>query len=285
VRILITGASGMLGQDLVQVARAARWDAVPLTRADLDITDADAVDSAIRAAGADVVVNCAAWTDVDGAESALSDAVAVNGTGAGNVARAAHATGAWTVHISSDYVFDGTKGSPYLESDPTGPVSAYGHSKLAGEEGVARSAPDRHTIVRSSWLFGAHGRCFPATILGLAAERDELAVVDDQVGCPTFTEHLATALIEVAEQRPLGMLHLAGSGSCSWFDLAGRAVELAGVRCHITRARTEDMPRPAARPAYSVLVSERAGAPALPPWQQGIEDYMTVWAAQREVPA
>ncbi|MBV8668646.1 MAG: sugar nucleotide-binding protein, partial [Candidatus Eremiobacteraeota bacterium] len=163
MRFAITGAAGMLGQDLVAAARSAGHEGLGLPRAELDITDRAAVDDALGAARADVVVNCAAWTDVDGAETSPEAALAVNGTGAGNVARAAAATGGWTIHISSDYVFHGSKRSPYVESDAVGPVSSYGHSKLAGEREVAREAPGNHTIVRSSWLFGAFGPCFPAT--------------------------------------------------------------------------------------------------------------------------
>ncbi len=273
-RVLITGAGGMLGQDLVEAA--GEMDTIALTHADLDIADRDAVNDAIRSHRPDVVLNCAAWTDVDGAEADEAGATLINGAGAGNVARAAAAAGAWTIHISSDYVFDGTKPEPYVESDPTAALSAYGRSKLAGELEVAKEAPERHTIVRSSWLFGIHGRCFPATIMRLAAERDELAVVDDQTGCPTFTGHLAPALLHLTEGPPLGVIHVAGSGSCSWFELARRIVELGGLDCQVKPARTADMARPAPRPAYSVLVSERPEAPALPAWQEGLADYLAV---------
>ena len=182
MHFVITGAAGMLGQDLVAAAKGAGHEALALPRADLDISDRAAVDDALASSRADVVFNCAAWTDVDGAETSPDEALAINGAGAGNVARAAAAAGAWTIHVSSDYVFDGTKRSPYLESDAVGPVSSYGRSKLEGEHEVAAAAPERYTIVRSSWLFGVGGPCFPATILRLAAERDELNVVDDQVG-------------------------------------------------------------------------------------------------------
>jgi dTDP-4-dehydrorhamnose reductase len=267
----------MLGQDLVAAARAEGLDVTALTHSELDIADRDAVDALVPAAAPDLLVNCAAWTDVDGAEEAVADALAVNGTGAGNVARAADACGAWTIHISSDYVFDGTKQQPYLESDPTNPLSEYGRSKLAGEVEVAKAAPTRHTILRSSWLFGTHGRCFPKTILGLAQERDELSVVDDQRGCPTFTEHLAQAIIELTDHTPPpGVLHLAGAGECSWFEFASYLVELAGLSCAIRPVSTAEMPRPAVRPAYSVLRSERTDRPELPSWRQGADDFMAV---------
>jgi dTDP-4-dehydrorhamnose reductase len=278
MRLLITGAAGMLGQDVVRAARAAAVDCVPLSRSELDITDQAAVHAALRRAEPDVVVNCAAWTDVDGAESAFEAASAVNAQGAANVATAASQAGAWTVHISSDYVFDGAKREPYTESDATSPLSAYGRSKLAGEAAVAAAAPGSSTIVRSSWLFGRGGRCFPATILALAAERDELTVVDDQVGCPTFTGHLADALIALATgERPPGVVHLAGAGSCSWYELAGQIVRMAGLQCEVRPGSTAEMPRPAARPAYSVLGTERAReAPSLPRWHRGLEEYMAL---------
>jgi dTDP-4-dehydrorhamnose reductase len=276
VRIAITGAAGMLGQDLGHAAKAAGHDVLPFPRAELDITDATAVAQVLDDARPDVVVNCAAWTNVDGAESDEAGALAVNGAGAGNVARAAAAAGAWTVHVSSDYVFDGTKRQPYVESDPVNPVSAYGRTKLAGERAVADAAPERHTTVRSSWLFGAGGPCFPATILRLAAERDELNVVEDQVGCPTFTRHLAPALVRIAERRPVGILHLAGDGSCSWYEFAREIVARAGLRCEVKPCSTAQMPRPATRPAYSVLRSRRGdAAPVLPQWRQGLAEYMT----------
>jgi dTDP-4-dehydrorhamnose reductase len=287
MRFAITGAAGMLGQDLLAAVSDAGHGVIALPRAELDITDAGAVAQTLSAAGADVVVNCAAWTDVDGAERSSEAALAVNGAGAGNVARAAAASGAWTIHVSSDYVFDGAKRSPYLESDPVGPLSWYGRSKLAGERAVADAAPERHTIVRSSWLFGAGGPCFPATILRLAGERDELRVVDDQVGCPTFTVHLARALVELGEGaggvRAAGIVHVAGGGVCSWFEFAREIVAGADVRCEVQPCSTAEMPRPATRPAYSVLRSERgAQAPVLPDWHQGLEQYLGLTAA-REV--
>ena len=278
MRFGITGAAGMLGQDLVAAVQAAGHDAVALSRQALDITDAGAVADALGGeARVDVVVNCAAWTDVDGAERSPDEAQAVNGVGAGNVARSAATSSAWTIHISSDYVFDGAKRSPYVESDEVGPLSSYGRSKLAGERAVAAAAPTRHTIVRSSWLFGAGGPCFPATILRLAAERPELKVVDDQVGCPTFTGHLATALVDVGARtaRPVGLLHLAGAGRCSWYEFAQEVVAGAEVTCEVQPCSTDEMPRPAARPAYSVLGSERGDdAPVLPHWRQGLSEYM-----------
>ena len=316
-RLLITGAAGMLGQDVERAARARELEVVALGRRDLDITDPAALDRAFRDARPHVVVNCAAWTDVDGAEADPAAARAVNAAGAGNVARAAREGGAWTIHVSSDYVFDGTKREPYLESDGPAPVSAYGRSKLEGERAVAQAAPGAHTIVRSSWLFGHGGPCFPATILRLASERDELRVVDDQVGCPTFTGHLARVLVELATHAapPLGpavparqnpppgsedpapaapppgsedpapaapapgLLHVAGGGECSWFEFAREILALAGSGAAVSPCTTAEMPRPAARPAYSVLRSERSDAPCLPDWREGLREYLAARVA------
>lgn len=283
MRLLITGAGGMLGQDVVGAAHAAGVESAAPTHAELDITEEAAVAAAVRDAMPNVVINCAAFTDVDGAESALESALAVNEAGAANVARAATEAGAWTVHISTDYVFDGSKREAYVESDPTRPLQAYGRSKLAGELAVARAAPESHTIVRSSWLFGIGGRCFPRTILELAAGREALSVVDDQVGCPTFTAHLAPALVALATARPpLGIIHVAGAGPCTWFELASEIVRIAGLECEVRPCSTADMPRPATRPHNSVLGTERPGeAPELPSWHRGIEGYMALTVSAR----
>ena len=163
------------------------------------------------------------------------------------------------MQVSSDYVFDGTATSPYLESAPTGPRSAYGRSKLAGELAVAEGAPGAHAIVRTAWLFGAHGGNFVATMLRLARERDELTVVDDQIGCPTFAGHLAEALVTIAERRLAGVRHVAGGGACSWYDLAAATFAATGADVSLRRGSSADLDRPAPRPAYSVLRTERSG--------------------------
>jgi len=264
----------MLGHDVAAAAARAGHDAVPLARRELDVGDAAAVRETVAAARPDAVLNCAAWTDVDGAEANEADALAVNCAGAGNVAAAAAAAGAFTVQVSTDYVFDGTSTQPYVESSPTAPIGAYGRTKLAGERAVAEAARGAHAIVRSSWLFGEHGGNFVATMLRLASERDALTVVDDQVGCPTFTGHLATALVTIAEQRLGGVRHVAGAGSCSWFDLAAATFAATGAAVELTRGRTADLDRPAPRPAYSVLRSEHPDTPVLPPWQAGLNAYL-----------
>jgi dTDP-4-dehydrorhamnose reductase len=272
MRLLVTGAAGMLGRDVVAAAGDAGHEVAALARADLDITDADAVRAAIQAARPDAVINCAAWTDVDGAEADEAGATAINGTGAGHVAAAAAETGAHLVHVSTDYVFDGDADEPYPEDAATGPRSAYGRSKLAGEHAVARHGA---AIVRSSWLFGPHGRNFVDTIRRLGTERSELAVVDDQVGCPTYTGHLAPALVVVAERRLTGVLHVAGQGRCSWFDLAKATFEEAGIDCRVRPQSTAAAGLPAPRPGLSALASTRGDAPVLPPWREGLRAHLS----------
>jgi dTDP-4-dehydrorhamnose reductase len=277
MRLLVTGAAGMLGTDVVACATA--HDVIALARAELDITDADAVRAAVRDTRPEAIVNCAAWTDVDGAEANEEAATRINGDGAGHLAAAAAESGAHIVHVSTDYVFPGDARTPYEEADPTGPRTGYGRSKLAGERAVAAAAPDAHAIVRTAWVFGPHGSNFVDTMLSLAATRDELSVVDDQVGCPTYTGHLARALIEVAERRTHGMLHVAGGGACTWFELARATFERAGIKVTVHPCTTADFPRPAPRPAYSVLGSTRSDAPVLAPWQEGLAAHL----AAREV--
>jgi dTDP-4-dehydrorhamnose reductase len=212
-----------------------------------------------------LVLHAAAWTDVDGAEGDPDGARAVNVDGTRNVV----SLGAPIVYYSTDYVFDGSKREPYLESDPTAPLGEYGRSKLEGEAEVREG-----WIVRSSWLFGPTGHNFLRTMLRLGAERDEVAVVDDQRGSPTYVGHLAAATEELLE-RPGGVWHLAADGDCTWADFAEAIFEEAGVDCGVRRISTAEFPRPAKRPAYSVLRSEREGAPTLPHWREGLRECLT----------
>jgi dTDP-4-dehydrorhamnose reductase len=254
----------MLGQD---VLRAAGDRGVGLTRADLDVTDSAAVAEAV---GGATVINCAGYTDVDGAEADPETAHAVNERGARTVAEAA----ARVVYVSTDYVFDGSKTGAYLESDAVNPLSAYGRSKLAGERATLTASP-HSVIVRTSWLFGAGGRNFVDTMLALGRERDEVEVVTDQVGSPTWSAHLAEGLVELAERRgDIGIFHAAGTGACSWYELAVEVFDRGGVRCRVLPTTSERYSRPAPRPAYSVLASERDEVPVLPPWQEGVAAYL-----------
>jgi dTDP-4-dehydrorhamnose reductase len=272
MRVLVTGAGGMLGTDVVAVARERGHECVGLTRTELDVTDAGAVEAAVARVAPQAIVNCAAWTDVEGAEDTESAALAVNGAGAGNLARAASAAGAQLVQVSTDYVFDGTATRPYVESDPTNALSAYGRTKLAGEQEIAAASPE-HAIVRTAWLFGPGGSNFVTTMLRLAAgARDELAIVTDEVGCPTYTRHLAPRLIEFAEHRTPGVIHLAGSGHCSRNEFAKAIFAQAGLGLTVTATTQAELAMKAPRPAWSVLGSEREIEP-LPPWRDGIVAY------------
>ncbi len=275
----MTGAGGMLGRAVVDAAAARGHDVHGATRAQLDVGDAAAVRRAVAAQRPQAVVNCAAYTDVDGAESDRAAAAAVNGDGAGHVAAATAEVGAAIVHVSTDYVFDGSKREPWLESDPTGPLGVYGETKLAGEHAVAAANP-AHAIVRTAWLYGAGGRNFVDTMLALGAQREEVSVVTDQVGCPTWTGHLAGALVALAE-RPsqTGIHHIAAAGSCSWNELAREVFARAQIDCRVLPATSEDFPRPATRPAYSVLGTERADPLVLAPWRQGLAEYLATRVA------
>jgi dTDP-4-dehydrorhamnose reductase len=289
VRLLVTGAGGMLGQDVLRAAARAGDEALALTHDDLDVADASAVARALErwqaeGAGAGAVVNCAAYTNVDGAEVDPEAALAVNGAGAGNLARASAELGVGMLHVSSDYVFSGSpnlgadgRPRPYLERDATGPLSVYGQSKLAGEREVL-AASRRHLVVRSSWLFGVHGPNFAATMLRLAQEREGVEVVDDQIGCPTWTAHLAPAIVGMLARELCGLVHLAGAGQVSWNGFAREIFRQVQAECEVRPTTTAAMSRPAPRPAYSALESERDDVLPLPPWQDGLAGFLAARA-------
>jgi dTDP-4-dehydrorhamnose reductase len=252
--VLITGAGGQLGHALAETFP----EATALTRAAWDVT----LPAPELVASCHSVLHAAAWTDVDGAEDDPQGAAAVNVGGTQHVA----ALGVPLVAFSTDYVFDGSKRSPYVESDAPNPLGAYGRSKLHGEAAAA----ERAWIVRTSWLFGWTGHNFVRTMLRLGAERDEVAVVDDQRGCPTYVGHLAAALPDVVE-HPHGVYHVAASGDCTWADFAEAIFEDAGFACRVRRITTAELAVRAPRPAYSVLRSEK-GAPELPHWREGLRE-------------
>jgi dTDP-4-dehydrorhamnose reductase len=253
-RVLITGAGGQLGRALVR--EFATEEVVALRREEWDVSL-----PAPPGLEPDVVLHAAAWTDVDGAEADPQGAAAVNVGGSQHVA----ALGAPVVAYSSDYVFDGRKREPYVESDGPNPASAYGRTKLHGEA----AAGERSWVVRSSWLFGATGHNFLLTMLRLGADRDEVAVVDDQRGCPTYVGHLAAATRQLLE-LPYGVWHVAADGDCTWAEFAEAIFAEAGLDCRVRRISTAELGRPAPRPAYSVLRSEKPGAPRLPHWREGL---------------
>ncbi|PZF79414.1 dTDP-4-dehydrorhamnose reductase [Jiangella anatolica] len=273
MRWLVTGAAGMLGRDMTTVLDGAQVTA--LTRADLDITDAAAVDTAVS--GHDVIVNTAAWTDVDGAETAEEAATAVNGAGPAHLAAACARHGARLVHVSTDYVFDGAATAPYPEDAPTAPRSAYGRSKLAGERAVLAALPDAGYVVRTAWLYGEHGGNFVRTMARLAAQRDTLDVVDDQRGQPTWSMDVAHAIAGlVRADAPAGVYHATNAGETTWFGLARAVFAQLGLDPARVRPTTTDrFPRPAPRPAYSVLGHDgwaRAGLAPLRPWDEALAE-------------
>lgn len=284
MKLLVTGAGGMLGRDVVLAAGNAGHDVVGFGHTELDITDASVLGTKFELERPDVVINCAAWTDVDGAEESEEAALTVNGTAAGNVASAAADVGASVVYVSSDYVFDGSKGAPYVETDQTAPLSAYGRTKLAGEEATA-GANKRHFVVRSSWLFGIGGSNFVETMLRLASTQNEVLVVRDQVGSPTYTWHLAYGIVRLIEGVEFGIHHMAAGGACSWYDFAREIFDQAKVECLVLSATTDMLGRPAPRPAYSALESQREHAIELPPWRDGLSAYLSQRAAEQEAGA
>jgi dTDP-4-dehydrorhamnose reductase len=277
MKVLVAGAGGMLGHDFVLAATNAGHDVVGCDRARMDVADPDAVRRRLDHERPDIVINCAAWTDVDGAESAEAQAFAVNGTGAGNVAAAAREVGAAVVYVSTDYVFDGEKGEPYVESDQPAPLSAYARTKLAGEEATA-AANKRHFIVRSSGLFGVSGKNFVDTMLRLGESMSEVTVVRDQVTSPTYTWHLAYGLTRLIEGIEYGIHHMAAAGRCSWYEFAGEIFEQAKIDCKVLSITSEMFGQAADRPPYSVMQSQREHAIRLPSWHDGLAGYL----AQRE---
>jgi dTDP-4-dehydrorhamnose reductase len=284
MRVLVTGAAGMLGHDVLGVLERAGHRSIAVDLPELDIADVGAVEALFERERPDATINCAAFTDVDGAESNREAAHAVNADGAGNLARAAAALGTPLLHISTDYVFDGEPPldgvgarRAYLESDPTGPRSVYGESKLAGERQVLAASP-RHTVARTAWLYGVHGRNFVETMLRLASERDAVQVVVDQTGCPTWSGHLAPALLGLIEREVRGLVHLAGGGSVSWNGFAREIFRQAELDCEVQEITSEQIARPAERPAWSVMESEREEIIPMPDWRDGLAGYLAARA-------
>jgi dTDP-4-dehydrorhamnose reductase len=273
MRVLVTGANGMLGHDVIRVAEDMRHQVIALGHDDLDVTDPQRVERMITRERPGAVINCAAWTDVDGAEESEKEASLVNAQGAGFVADAADKVDAKVVYISTDYVFDGTSG-PYGESDDPEPINAYGRTKLAGERATAL-VNGRSFIVRTSWLFGPHGGNFVETMLRLGEGGGPVVVVHDQVGNPTYTGHLAVGLLRLVDSAAYGIHHMTGEGSCSWYEFAMEIFRQAEVVTRVMASTSDMMERPAKRPADSVLVSRRSAPIKLPPWQRGLSDYLT----------
>ncbi|MNS78566.1 dTDP-4-dehydrorhamnose reductase [compost metagenome] len=284
MRVFVTGAQGMLGQDLVPVLKAAGDTVIQSGMqpsedpnfVHLDITDLEATKQAITSARPDVVINCAAYTNVDGAEADPDSAYRVNALGTWNLALACQEVGAAMLLVSTDYVFDGKKGSAYDEYDAPNPQSVYGRSKYAGEQHL-QQVLKRFYIVRTAWLYGHHGKNFVETILKAAAERPELKVVNDQWGCPTWTRDLAEAINRIIRTGRYGIYHATGHGECTWMDFARKIVELGEMATPVLPQTTAELNRPAPRPRYSVMSNASmrlANLPQLPDWQQSLMQYL-----------
>jgi dTDP-4-dehydrorhamnose reductase len=273
-RVLVTGGGGQLGREFALLLGA---DAEAPDHAHLDVSDEESVQRAFALYAPELVLHCAAWTDVDGAESDPDGAWRANEYGSRHVARAARACGASLVGFSTDYVFAGDDPTGYDERSPVAPRSVYGASKLAGERALLTEHPEAY-IVRTAWLFSPRGRNFLLTMLRLGAERDEVAVVDDQIGCPTATPHLARATLELLERCGPGTYHLAGAGSTSWHGFATAIMQDAGLRARVEAISSSELQRPARRPACSILRTVHADAPRLPHWRDGLRDCLAALA-------
>jgi dTDP-4-dehydrorhamnose reductase len=273
MRVTLFGASGLLGQDLVQQLGGEELIA-PSSKA-ADLTDHARIRDLIRESRPDWVILSAAYTDVDGCETNRELAFAVNCEGAVNVARAAREVGSRLLFVSTDYVFDGSKRSPYEITDARNPASVYGESKAQAEERLIEILPNV-CIARTSWLFGHGGKCFPATILKLASTRPEISVVNDQRGSPTFTRDLAGALVQLCRASAQGIVHVTNSGNCTWYEFATEIVRESGLPTKVKPVTTAEFPRPARRPAYSVLSpgSLQTHNIRMPEWQDALRRYL-----------
>ena len=274
ITVALTGAGGMLGHAIQKVFSDVHL--IPFTRTDLDVTDLDDTVKKVRGARPDFLIHAAAFTNVDACETEPEKAYLVNGVGARNLAIACEEVRCPIMHISSDYVFDGAKGSPYDEWDRTNPVSQYGRSKLMAERFVSAHTT-RFYIVRTSWLFGGRGKNFVDTIIRLLAEKDSLQVVNDQFGCPTLTDDLARTLRELLG-KGYGIYHVTNSGICTWHEFAVKIAEIKGLKKPIIPVTSEEFRRPAKRPAYSVLnntMLRLEGISPLRPWQEALDEYLS----------
>ena len=251
MKILITGSDGMLGHDLADVLKG-KHELILTTSKTLDITDKNHVIDFVSSQKPDMLINAAAYTDVDGCEKNQELAYSVNGEGVRNLARACKKIGCGLVHISTDYVFNGENTRPWVEDDETGPISVYGKSKLEGEKAICEIL-DKYFILRTAWLYGVNGRNFPKTMLELAENHSKITVVYDEVGTPTYTLDLAQAISKLIETDCYGIYHLTNSGSCSWCEFARYIFEIAGADVEVVPVTADEFARPAPRPSYSVL--------------------------------
>jgi dTDP-4-dehydrorhamnose reductase len=274
---LVIGSRGMLGTDLVGLLMESGLDTVGLDLDQVDIVDYASVRGVVDKYKPSVLINVAALTDVDGCESRSELAFQVNGEGPANLARAASERDVFLVHVSTDYVFDGDKGTPYLEDDPIHPLGVYAKSKALGEQRVREALPDNHCIVRTQWLFGLHGKNFVETILSLAGRQEVIRVVNDQHGSPTYSPDLSRAILTLCHKRARGTVHVTNSGETTWYDFAARIVQRSAATAVVDPMSSAELTRPAPRPAYAVLDNSRfvsiSGGP-LRRWEEALDDYL-----------
>jgi dTDP-4-dehydrorhamnose reductase len=274
--IVVLGSGGMLGTAIRDILTNLGRDFVGLRSREMDITKKKQVDAVLKDIQPGVIINAAAYTNVDGAETDKQLAFDINSKGAGNVAKAASMLGIFVVHISTDYVFDGTKNSPYLPDDATNPLGIYGSSKLEGER-LVRMATVDHLIIRTSWLFGSNGKNFVHTMLDVGKSRPSVNVVNDQTGSPTYTRHLAKAIMDLLDRKVTGTWHLSNAGHCTWCTLAKEIFRQSGMAVDVNPVKTEVFPRPAPRPQKSVLdcsATYRVLGGPLPTWQEALREYL-----------
>lgn len=274
--IAVIGAKGMLGSELCTLLRSRKTELAALDIGEIDITDKKSVTSALSKIGPQLIINCAAYTNVELAEEEAEQAFAANQYGPKNLAEFASKTGAVLCHISTDYVFNGRKRGPYNEDDPTDPLGTYARSKLAGEEEVRRF--EKHFIIRSAWLYGKNERNFVTTIINAARESDQIKVVDDQLGSPTYSVDLAARIMEIVGNLPFGTYHATNSGITSWYNLAKEALKIKGIATVVKPISSNEYPSKVARPKYSVLnneKAEKAGLAPMPQWQDALRRFLS----------
>lgn len=269
-KILVTGANGMLGQDLCPVLEDSGYEVTETDIDTLDITNPDMVENVLKETMPDFVVHCAAYTNVDKAEEDLDTARLINSKGTENIAKACAEFGITLVYISTDYVFDGTKSEPYTPKDTPNPQNNYGLTKFEGEQAVQKYCK-RYYIARTSWLYGHHGKNFVETMISLA-DKPEVNVVDDQTGCPTWTCELANGIVELIADKPYGIYHICGSGETSWYGFAKEIFKQAGLNVNLKPCTTDKFPRPAKRPKYSVMDNNGI----CKKWQTALKNYLAL---------
>lgn len=271
MKILVTGANGMLGQDLCPILEDEGYEVVETTSSDLDVTNLSQVKEKLSKEKPDLVIHCAAYTNVDKAEEELKETTLINETGAENVAKVCSDINATLIYISTDYVFDGEKNSPYTPEDKTNPLNNYGKTKLGGEKAVQKYCK-KYYIVRTSWLYGHHGKNFVETMISLK-DKPELKVVDDQIGCPTWTVDLSNAIAELIEEEPeYGIYHICSSGETSWYNFAKEIFNQINAKVNIKPCKTEEFPRPAKRPKYSIMDNQGVCRD----WKAALKDYLNL---------